>query len=350
MARNNQNQAARERGCSASFPMIPLIVIILAQVGTSSDNAALGIAVQELVGALGATVADVQMANLAYSLVAGSCMIAGGMIGVVVGWRKTLRIGLALAILGEAVVVTATSMDVFTWGGRFLVGLGASFITPSVLGLIPALYEGHARATAFGFVAAASAVSALVPIPFGILLDAAGFRVTFGVIALYFLGVLISTPRKYSAITPNVTRKPAASRRMPNGMGTRADTAEAAATKPKAVARACPSYSAGMSPSTDGVMKLAPNPTRKRPPQVNTSIDVAVTTTASPRMASAKPMRSVLRQPTTTPIMPPAIMHEPATSEYARFAICTSATVAPSAPTSSCTAMPSAALSLDVPT
>ena len=79
-----------------------------------------------------------------------------------------------------------------------------------------------------------------------------------------------------------------------------------------------------MSPSTDGVMKLAPNPTRKRPPQVNTSIDVAVTTTASPRMASAKPMRSVLRQPTTTPIMPPAIMHEPATSEYARFAICTS--------------------------
>lgn len=123
MARNNQNQAARERGCSASFPMIPLIVIILAQVGTSSDNAALGIAVQELVGALGATVADVQMANLAYSLVAGSCMIAGGMIGVVVGWRKTLRIGLALAILGEAVVVTATSMDVFTWGGRFLVGL-----------------------------------------------------------------------------------------------------------------------------------------------------------------------------------------------------------------------------------
>ena len=56
-------------------------------------------------------------------------MIAGGMIGVVVGWRKTLRIGLALAILGEAVVVTATSMDVFTWGGRFLVGLGASFIT-----------------------------------------------------------------------------------------------------------------------------------------------------------------------------------------------------------------------------
>ena len=198
MARNNQNQAARERGCSASFPMIPLIVIILAQVGTSSDNAALGIAVQELVGALGATVADVQMANLAYSLVAGSCMIAGGMIGVVVGWRKTLRIGLALAILGEAVVVTATSMDVFTWGGRFLVGLGASFITPSVLGLIPALYEGHARATAFGFVAAASAVSALVPIPFGILLDAAGFRVTFGVIALYFLSLIhISEPTRH---------------------------------------------------------------------------------------------------------------------------------------------------------
>lgn len=186
-------RAAEGGGKKAPFLIGPLIVIILAQIGTSSDNAALGIAVQELVAALGATVADVQMANLAYSLIAGSCMIAGGMIGVIVGWRKTLRIGLVLAILGEAVVVTATSMDVFTWGGRLLVGLGASFITPSVLGLIPALYEGHARATAFGFVAAASAISTIVPIPFGILLDAAGFRVTFGVIALYFLAVLLCT-------------------------------------------------------------------------------------------------------------------------------------------------------------
>lgn len=177
----------------SSLLLGPLIVIILAQVGTSSDNSALGIAVQELTKALGATVADVQMANLAYSLTAGSCMIAGGMVGVVIGWQKTLRIGLVLAIIGEAVVVAATSMDMFTWGGRFVIGLGASFITPSVLGLIPALYEGQARAAAFGFVAAASAASALIPIPIGLLLDTAGFRVTFGVIALYFLIVFLCT-------------------------------------------------------------------------------------------------------------------------------------------------------------
>lgn len=194
MASQSESHARSAEGVKKMpFLIGPLIVIILAQIGTSSDNAALGIAVQELVSALGATVADVQMANLAYSLIAGSCMIAGGMVGVVIGWRKTLRIGLVLAILGEAVVVTATSMDVFTWGGRLLVGLGASFITPSVLGLIPALYEGHDRATAFGFVAAASAISTIVPIPFGILLDAAGFRVTFGVIALYFFAVLLCT-------------------------------------------------------------------------------------------------------------------------------------------------------------
>lgn len=192
-SRSELSVQAAQRVGKASYFVGPLIVIILAQIGTSSDNAALGIAVQELVKALGATVADVQMANLAYSLIAGSCMIAGGMVGVVVGWRKTLRIGLVLVILGEVVVVASTSMDMFTWGGRSLVGLGASFVTPSVLGLIPALYEGHARATAFGFVAAASAVSTLVPIPFGVLLDAAGFRITFGVLALYFFVVLLCT-------------------------------------------------------------------------------------------------------------------------------------------------------------
>lgn len=154
---SESGSSVRETPRKTPFLLGPLIVIVLAQIGTSSDNAALGIAVQELVYALGATVADVQMASLAYSLIAGSCMIAGGMVGMVIGWRGTLRIGLALAVLGEIVVVCAPDMEVFTWGGRLVVGLGASFITPSVLGLIPALYEGHARATAFGFVAAASA-------------------------------------------------------------------------------------------------------------------------------------------------------------------------------------------------
>lgn len=190
---SESGSSVRETPRKTPFLLGPLIVIVLAQIGTSSDNAALGIAVQELVYALGATVADVQMASLAYSLIAGSCMIAGGMVGMVIGWRGTLRIGLALAVLGEIVVVCAPDMEVFTWGGRLVVGLGASFITPSVLGLIPALYEGHARATAFGFVAAASAFSTLVPIPFGLLLDAAGFRVTFGVLAAYFAIVLACT-------------------------------------------------------------------------------------------------------------------------------------------------------------
>ncbi|MBU5406394.1 MFS transporter [Paraeggerthella hongkongensis] len=198
---NNSRVRAADRVEGAPFLVAPLVVIVLAQIGTSSDNAALGIAVQQLVGALGATVADVQMANLAYSLIAGSFMIAGGMVGVVVGWRKTLRIGLVLAILGEIVVALSPNMGVFTWGGRSIVGLGASFITPSVLGLIPALYEGRARATAFGFVAAASAVSALVPIPFGLLLDTAGFRVTFGVIAAYFAIVLVCT-----RLLPNLSK------------------------------------------------------------------------------------------------------------------------------------------------
>ena len=81
----------------------PLAVLALAQIGTSSDSAAMNLATASLVGTLGATLDDIQMATTLFSLIAGAFMIAGGLVGVTIGLRRALAIGLSLAVAGEMV-------------------------------------------------------------------------------------------------------------------------------------------------------------------------------------------------------------------------------------------------------
>lgn len=184
---------ATEKGAE-KFLVIPILVLVLAQIGTTGENSAMSLSATALANAFGATTADYQLANMIYSLVAGALMIAGGMTGIIFGWKKNFRIGVVLCAIGEAVVALSPSMMVLTWVGRTLVGLGASFMIPSVLGLIPCIYHsGKNRAVAFGCIGAASGIATVLPIVFCILMDACGFRVTFGVMAVYFLIVFAAS-------------------------------------------------------------------------------------------------------------------------------------------------------------
>ena len=79
-ARSQSHTAAPASNGASSYA--PLAALILAQVGTTSDNAAMNIAVSQLSSQLGASLGDIQVANTVYALVAGAFMIAGGMLGV----------------------------------------------------------------------------------------------------------------------------------------------------------------------------------------------------------------------------------------------------------------------------
>ncbi|WP_101723572.1 MFS transporter [Eggerthella timonensis] len=185
------NPAASKEGGVEKFLVLPILVLIMAQMGTSGDNGALGLANTELVNILGATTPDIQLANMVYSLMAGAFMIAGGLVGTIIGWRKNFRMGAALCAAGELVMALSPNMTVFIWGGRILVGFGASFMIPSVLGLIPHIYHGKNRMLAFGCIGAASGLSAFLPLFLGIIMQMGGFRVTYGVLAVYFVLVLV---------------------------------------------------------------------------------------------------------------------------------------------------------------
>lgn len=173
--------------------VLPLIVLMFIQICTASDNCLLGISTQSIMTTLSASINDVQMATMAYSLVAGAFMIAGGMLGMIIGWRKNIRIGLVLAITGEVTLALTNNIVVFIWVGRVLVGLGASLITPSVFGLVPAYWKGHARLLAFGFIAGATGFATLAPVPFGMVLDAIGLRPAFLVLVVMFALAILGT-------------------------------------------------------------------------------------------------------------------------------------------------------------
>lgn len=197
--------APSEGAGKAHVIWIPLAVLVLAQIGTTSDNAAMNIAVGSLATHLGATLGDIQMATTVFSLIAGAFMIAGGLVGITIGLVRTMRIGLALAIIGEILAATAPTMLVLTWGGRIIMGLGACLVTPSVLGLVPALWKGRQRAVAFGAIAGAAAISTLSPLILGAVMDIAGFRLVFAGLACYFAVVLLAT-KALPSVSPTAGR------------------------------------------------------------------------------------------------------------------------------------------------
>lgn len=173
------------------FLVLPIVILILAQMGTTGDNGALSLAASALTHDLGATTSEIQLANMVFPLVGASFMIAGGLVGTIVGWKRTFRAGAVLCALGEVVLAFAPNMFVFIWCGRVVVGLGASLLIPSVLGIIPLMYRGANRMVAFGCIGAASGLSAVLPLLLGIVMEAAGMRATFLVLSAYFIMVAL---------------------------------------------------------------------------------------------------------------------------------------------------------------
>ena len=173
------------------FLVLPIIILILAQMGATGDNGALSLATSALTHELGATTSEIQLANMVYPLVGGAFMIAGGLAGTIIGWKKSFRIGTLLCAAGEVSLAFAPNMTMFIWVGRVLVGFGASFMIPSVLGLIPLLYRGRNRMVAFGCIGAASGLSAVLPLILGVVMETAGMRATFLTLGVYFVTVFV---------------------------------------------------------------------------------------------------------------------------------------------------------------
>lgn len=173
--------------------IIPLIILMMGQFGTTTDNISLAFAAQDIIRSLHAEFADLSLANSIYSLIAASFMITGGLISIVLKLRNTLRIGILLAAAGEVVLALSPNITTFIWGGRVLVGLGAALLIPATLGLVAAIYHGKNRAIAFGLIGTATGIAKIFAIAGGFIIDYFGFRMAFVVLSIYFIILLFLT-------------------------------------------------------------------------------------------------------------------------------------------------------------
>ena len=165
----------------------PLAIICLTQIICVCDNSVIFNSLSSLVTSFHCNVTDIQLANSMYPLIAGALMLAGGLLGLKIGWKKLLCIGLLFIGAGELAAGFSPGILFFTWVARVLAGLGASFAIPAAIGLIPANYKGKDLAVGFGALGAAVGIaSSFGPIIGGWIIDSYGWRTAFFALAIAF--------------------------------------------------------------------------------------------------------------------------------------------------------------------
>lgn len=170
---------------------LPLMVVCVAQIGTSGDNSVLSFATNQFIHNLHASMDQVQLANIVYSLLAGALMVFGGMLGIAKGFKKVFLTGAIFCAAGELIAVFTPNMSVLIWGARTITGFGAAMMIPSVLGIIVSLYQGTDRVFAFGAAGSATGIAVIVmPVGAGLIMDLSGYQAAFATMAGWFVVVL----------------------------------------------------------------------------------------------------------------------------------------------------------------
>lgn len=172
----------------------PLIVLLAAQFSTMADNSGLAISTEALIALHGATMPQIQMANAMYPLIAGAGMIAGGLIGLIIGWKRQMIIGAGMLAAASFGAAFAPNMEILNYGARVGAGLGACLLIPAVLANVAGIYKGKDQAIAFSAIAAlVGLASAVTPLLFGFILDVASFQVAFVGLGVYCLLVMFGS-------------------------------------------------------------------------------------------------------------------------------------------------------------
>ena len=168
--------------------LLPAIFFCLIQLGTVVDNVGLMNASSAITATFHSDVADIQIANIMFSLMAGSIMITGGLLGRIIGWKRLMQIGLLILASGEALCVLSPNITVFVYCARVLVGIGASLAVPAVLGLVTTMYPKKQQAIVFGLIAASLAIGAsLFPLITGLIIVYLNWQTIYASLAVLFV-------------------------------------------------------------------------------------------------------------------------------------------------------------------
>jgi MFS family permease len=183
-----------------------LAVLASSQFLMTLDTSVMNVAIRQVAADVGTTVTGVQTAITLYALVMASFMITGGKIGTIIGRRRAFAIGLAIYGVGSLTTALAPNLGVLIFGWSLLEGLGAALIMPAIVGLVASNFPQERRSSAYGMIAAASAVAVAVgPLIGGAVTTFASWRWVF-VAEVVIVLVILSLLRKiHDAPSPAAT-------------------------------------------------------------------------------------------------------------------------------------------------
>jgi MFS family permease len=183
-----------ERAAGASRLVLPTLAS--AQFLMTLDSSVMNVSIASVARDVGTTVTGVQVAITMYTLVMASLMITGGKIGQIIGRKRAFTIGCVVYGLGSFTTALAPNLLVLLLGWSLLEGIGAALIMPAVVALVASNFGRRERPSAYGLVAAASAIAVAVgPLIGGLLTSYASWRWVFAGEVIVVLVILVLVRR-----------------------------------------------------------------------------------------------------------------------------------------------------------
>jgi len=185
-----------------------LVPAALAVLTVGLDATILSVALPTLGRSLDASTAQLQWFVAAYTLVFAAALIPGGMLGDRYG-RKKMLIG-SLLLFGAASIACAVAPSASAFiAARALLGLGGAIILPTVIGLLPVLFDETERARAI----AAVTTAVMLGYPIGPLLGgwmltrfdwSWVFLINVPVVLVAVVAVIVLLPESRGSVRPGI--------------------------------------------------------------------------------------------------------------------------------------------------
>ena len=174
----------------------PLLLLCVAQFVLQLDFSIVNIALRTIASELGLSAAGLQWVVTGYALSFGSLLLLGGRLGDVLGRRRLLLTGLWVFGAASVVCGLATS-PVMLVAARFVQGIGAALMAPTIIAMLTAIYaDGPARTRALGLWTAATAAGGVSGIVAGgVLTQCLGWRSIF-LVNIPLIAVLLPAARR----------------------------------------------------------------------------------------------------------------------------------------------------------
>ncbi|MFF7183125.1 MFS transporter [Streptomyces sp. NPDC008121] len=176
----------------AAGARVVLLALAAGQFLMALDSSVMNVSIATVAEDVGTTVAGIQGAITAYTLVMAMLMIPGGKAGALIGRKRAFMTGCVVYGCGSLTTAVAPNLPVLLIGWALLEGIGAALILPAIVALVAGNFPAERRPAAYGLVAAAGAVAiAAGPLIGGVATTYFSWRWVFAGEVLVVLGILL---------------------------------------------------------------------------------------------------------------------------------------------------------------